>query len=358
MSFAIFRNVYLGCFCLIIAPGLSSASAPAQANKAIHVDTSRTDSGKEDFRFEVVSIRPLSKPMAEPRPGLTPDGFNTQLSVRDMIMWAYASEEWPAWLTGNGATRIGGNPPQLIGDYYEINARVADTDREAWRNQGNRHELLDSALRDVLKVRFKLVIRQQSAEVPGLLLVRMGKGVKVKAPPPGFALPTKGRPLRSGGVAVGEGYRWHYYGATMEDLAAFLSLTTQRPVEDSTGLIGRYEFTIQRIELPSNETDELPNNWPISQLGLSLKPGKVPGRMLIIDHIEKPTANLNWVLSKRIVRMSQGEVFGDLGVGGDLPGLHLAFRSGDTMDAPSGPKRKQKAAAPLLHKTAQGEIYC
>jgi len=33
------------------------------------------------------------------------------------------------------------------------------------------------------------------------------------------------------------------------------------------------------------------DNWPIGQLGLALKPGKVPGRTLIIDHIEKPTEN-------------------------------------------------------------------
>ena len=77
----------------------------------------------------------------------------------------------------------------------------------------------------------------------------------------------------------------------MEDLAAFLTLTTVRPVQDRTGLTGRYEFTIQAIEHPSQDPDELPENWPISQLGLELKPGKVPGRTLIIDHIEKPSQN-------------------------------------------------------------------
>jgi uncharacterized protein (TIGR03435 family) len=77
----------------------------------------------------------------------------------------------------------------------------------------------------------------------------------------------------------------------MEDLAAFLILTTGRPVQDRTGLTGRYEFTIEANEHQSQDTEELPENWPINQLGLGLKPGKVPGRMLIIDHIEKPTAN-------------------------------------------------------------------
>jgi uncharacterized protein (TIGR03435 family) len=220
---------------------------------------------------------------------ITPDGFNSQLPVRNMIMQAYDPGVWLAGLSSNGTTQIS-NPPQSIADYYEINARVADEDREAWRNQGNRHELLASALRDVLKDRFKLVIREQPAEFPGLLLVTRGKDVKLKATPPGFVLP-EGRPLRSGGVAVGRGRSWHYYGASMEDLAAFLILTTGRPVQDRTGLTGRYEFTIEANEHQSQDTEELPENWPINQLGLGLKPGKVPGRMLIIDHIEKPTAN-------------------------------------------------------------------
>lgn len=268
---------------------LFSIPAVAQNSTTVHKNTSRARTENRDFKFEVVSIRPLSQPGATRRSGLTPDGFNSQLPVRDMIMQAYDPEEWPAWLTGKGTTQIS-NPPQSIWDYYEINARVADQDREAWRNQSNRRELLASALRDVLKDRFKLVIREQPAEFSGLLLVTRGKEVKLKVSPPGFVLP-EGRPLRSGGVAVGTGRSWHYYGASMEDLAAFLTLTTVSPVHDRTGLTGRYEFTIQSIEHQSQDPDELPDNWPISQLGLALKPGKVPGRMLVIDHIEKPSEN-------------------------------------------------------------------
>ena len=274
---------------LMIGSGLLGVVAAAQGRTAAHGDKFDTESVKEDFKFEVVSIRPLSKPGAAPRPGITPDGFNSQLSVRDMITQAYDPGEWLAGLAGNGTTQIS-NPPQSLSDWYEINARVADEDREAWRNQGIRHELQASALRNVLKDRFKLVIREQPAEFPGLLLVTRGKDVKLKATPPGFVLP-EGRPLRSGGVAVGRARSWHYYGASMEDLAAFLTLTTVRPVQDRTGLTGRYEFTIQAIEHPSQDPDELPENWPISQLGLELKPGKVPGRTLIIDHIEKPSQN-------------------------------------------------------------------
>jgi uncharacterized protein (TIGR03435 family) len=256
------------------APSLAQSSDAAQ---------------QKDFKFEVVSIRPVSPQSTAERPGLTPDGFDAQIPLYNMIMLAYAPEEFPAWANSNGATRIS-NPPSWIWDRFEINAHVADSDREAWRNQGVRRELVNSALREVLKDRFKLVIHQQPAEFPGLHLVTMGKGVKLKATPPGFVLPP-GRPLRSGGVAKGEGRGWHYYGASMEDLAVFLSMTTGLPVQDGTGLTGRYEFVIQPIDDPSHDANGALDNWPIYQLGLELKPGKVPGRTLIIDHIERPSEN-------------------------------------------------------------------
>src|ERR1035437_8429551 len=99
-----------------------------QGTTAAHGDKFDTESVKEDSKFEVVSIRPLSKPGAAPRPGITPDGFNSQLSVRDMITQAYDPGEWLAGLAGNGTTQIS-NPPQSLSDWYEINARVADEDR-------------------------------------------------------------------------------------------------------------------------------------------------------------------------------------------------------------------------------------
>jgi uncharacterized protein (TIGR03435 family) len=269
-------------------PAASAQPVPAQGGTAAHGDKFGAESVKKDFKFEVVSIRPVSPQSTAERPGPTPDGFDAQIPLYNMIMLAYAPEEFLAWL--NGPTRIS-NPPQSIWDHYEINARVADEDREAWRNQGNRHELLSSALRDVLKERFKLVIHEHPGEFPGLHLVTMGKGVKLKATPPGFVLPPGGA-LRSGGVTVSEAaFRWHYYGASMEDLAAFLSFNTRLPVQDSTGLTGRYDFVIQRISDPSSDYNGVLDNWPIGQLGLALKPGKVPGRTLIIDHIEKPTEN-------------------------------------------------------------------
>jgi uncharacterized protein (TIGR03435 family) len=278
--------------CLVLAYGLSSGVANGQLTTAAHADKSGTESLSDNFKFEVVSVRPVSMPRFGPHFNITQNGFNGELPLWSMIRGCYAPEEFLSWARrdSDGAIRVN-NLPNWSDNYYEIKAHVADGDVEAWRNQGNRQELLHSALRNVLKERFKLVIRQQPIEVAGLHLVTSKKGAKLKVTPPGFVFPS-GRPLRSGGVAAGEGgYRWHYYGASMEDLAQWLSMTTARPVQDSTGLTGRYEFVIEGTGRRSDDPADRTDDWPIDQLGLALTPGKVPGRMLLIDHVEKPSEN-------------------------------------------------------------------
>ena len=106
----------------------------------------------------------------------------------------------------------------------------------------------------------------------------------------------KGAPLTTGGVRVSEviGNRttWHYYGATLGELIDFLGkCSPSRPIHDATGLAGHYDFTLQMIENPSRDRSEEVYNWPVTPLGLELKPSKCPGSKLIIDHMEKPTSN-------------------------------------------------------------------
>jgi len=269
-----------------LAATFASPQTPTQSDKVA------TESVRNDFKFDVVSVRPVPTGGLAPLPGFTPNGFNGQLSVRLMILFCYAPEEFPASLNPNGATRIS-NPPNWIDDFYEINARVADADLQRWRNDSASRELYKSGLQDILRDRFKLAIHQQPTEVAGYRLVTKGKSLKLKETPTGFVFPP-GRPLTGGGVATSAGGKsrgWHSYGATMENLAALLSLTTGLPVEDSTGLNSHYEFVIEPTDGHSQDTDDPVNGWSIDQLGLALKLGKIPGRVLIIDHIEKPDAN-------------------------------------------------------------------
>lgn len=278
---------------LTVAALLSTAAVAQKSN--------RNPVAPKDIKFEVASITPV-KPGTQTEMAQTfvptPDGYRSSLTVGQMIMLAYGPSDpqlwhgiplvnWPDWIGGGG-------------DWYVINARVSEGDRDAWRNQSNKLELLRTAMQDLLRDRCKLVIHEKPTQVEVFNLIVQKRGAKLKPTPVGSALPKGGGPLPSGGVRVpellpgpGHPMRWHYYGATMADLVEFLTATSSgRPVVDATGLTGRYDFTLQNIDQPArNGDDEEIYNWPVDPLGLVLKPGKALGFALVIDHIEKPTPN-------------------------------------------------------------------
>jgi uncharacterized protein (TIGR03435 family) len=86
----------------------------------------------------------------------------------------------------------------------------------------------------------------------------------------------------------------------MPYLGEFLSTQAGRPIQDKSGLTGKYDITYQ-LELPpaSPEGAALPPDFFSSQiiyvvqdqLGLMLKSGKGSEESLVIDHVERATKN-------------------------------------------------------------------
>jgi len=74
----------------------------------------------------------------------------------------------------------------------------------------------------------------------------------------------------------------------MEEFCVFLSKRV--PIHDETGLSGRYDFKLRAGDR-SDEFDNRVTPWLVESLGLKLKPGKYQGFSIVIDHIEKPSAN-------------------------------------------------------------------
>jgi uncharacterized protein (TIGR03435 family) len=95
--------------------------------------------------------------------------------------------------------------------------------------------------------------------------------------------------------------------ATMQDFAGLLqSAVLDRPVVDQTGLTGRFDFTLNwtpdeaqfvgmgiKVPPPSDKPDAPPGLFTAvqEQLGLRLDATKAPVDVLILDHVEKPSAN-------------------------------------------------------------------
>jgi uncharacterized protein (TIGR03435 family) len=70
------------------------------------------------------------------------------------------------------------------------------------------------------------------------------------------------------------------------------------PVEDRTGLKGKYQLVLKRIDMSeaqngmvSMDEKNPANVWDLAALGLKVVPIKLPAETIVIDHIEKPTEN-------------------------------------------------------------------
>jgi uncharacterized protein (TIGR03435 family) len=95
--------------------------------------------------------------------------------------------------------------------------------------------------------------------------------------------------------------------ALMTDFTGLMqSVVLDRPVVDQTGLTGRYDFTLNwtpddsqfggmgaKVPPPTDSSDALPNLYTAiqEQLGLKLEATRAPADVMVIDHVEKPSAN-------------------------------------------------------------------
>jgi uncharacterized protein (TIGR03435 family) len=265
----------------------------AQQTKNDNISKSQGHSeGKKDIHFEVVSIRPAGPGLpASMTNNPSPVGYNSATTLALMIQMAYATEDSSDW--GSGPTKII-NGPSWSGEFYVVNARVADADIAAWRNQSGNHELLRTAMRALLKERFKFQFHEQQTDIPVLQLVASKKSTKLKLADPSNT-PKDGIKTRSGGIiknkAMGNDAEYQFCNSTVRDVIDFMNRCRAGHIVDATGLAGRYDFTLQEFGRERIGTMECLDAFQIGKLGLGLKQGKGHGTNLIIDHVERPTPN-------------------------------------------------------------------
>jgi uncharacterized protein (TIGR03435 family) len=172
----------------------------------LHLPAMAQNGPPNDFQFEVLSIRPTD---ADPSPRTArfgvmnpdPDGFDSLLSVGQMIMLAYGPVETYSW----GTVEMRNGPSWDHGKLYHINAKVSKADLRAWQHQGRQHELLRAAMRAALRVRCKLEIHEQPSKGETFELVVAKGGARLKptdpANDPRPTVPIEPS-LRGGGVIV------------------------------------------------------------------------------------------------------------------------------------------------------------
>jgi uncharacterized protein (TIGR03435 family) len=143
-------------------------------------------------------------------------------------------------------------------------------------------------VQSLLASRFKMAAHREQREMRGYALTVTKKGAKMREVAPG----SKDFAIMNGGVTFQSATRPDHAGVSMAIFANALSglRAVDLPVIDRTGLPGIYAF---ELNFSMREDDGLPTIWTAlqEQLGLKLESIKAPIEVLVVDHIERPTAN-------------------------------------------------------------------
>jgi bla regulator protein blaR1 len=191
------------------------------------------------------------------------------------------------------AKQIIGLPPWAETDKYDIDA---EPDGEGAPSSKQWKIMIQKLVAD----RFKLTFHSDKKELP-VYVLSVAKGgpklTKSEGDPNGLpGLFFRGRP---GDLGV--------RNANMADFRGLMqSAVLDRPVIDETGLTGRYDFTLvwtpdesqfsgmgAKIPPPTDTANAPPNLYTAiqEQIGLKLEATKAPADVMVIDHVDKPSAN-------------------------------------------------------------------
>jgi uncharacterized protein (TIGR03435 family) len=233
--------------------------------------------------FDVASIKP-SQP---DRPGkaFTVRGrqfatINTTLT--DLISFAY----------GIHAKQIAGAPAWVDTEKYDL---TAQPEGDGQPNERQWKVMIQQLLAD----RFKLAFHRDMKEL-SVYAITVGKdGSKIAK--------SEGNPNGLPGLFFRGLGNLPVTNATMADFAGVMQgAVLDRPVVDRTGLTGRWDFTLRwtpdefqfgglgvRVPPPANTADAPPDLFTAiqEQLGLKLESTRAPAEVLVVDRVEKPSAD-------------------------------------------------------------------
>jgi uncharacterized protein (TIGR03435 family) len=227
--------------------------------------------------FEVATIRPAAP---------SPDGHThinyphgdrfsaANITLLALMEWAYAMP----------AKQILDGPPWLGTTRFDIQAKSNaeaegqfETLSSAQEQERKRH-----MVEALLGERYGLKLHRETRTLPAYDLIVAKGGAKLQ-------------PSQANGKSIGTG-RAHFNGEglTTTTIAEQLSQITGRIVVDKTGLTGRYDLKLLWTPDDAPATDSsAPSLFTAlqEQLGLRLESAKESVPVLVIDHIDLPTAN-------------------------------------------------------------------
>ena len=221
--------------------------------------------------FAVAVIRPSSQDVKFERDGKT-DTLPGHVMMRDVtvqtcIKWAYGVQR---------AQVVG--PDELEQIHYDIEAKADEPVPD---------EQLKLMMQTMLAERFGLKFHRERRELKGYAMTLIKPSAKLHP-------------------SVGDGKMYRENSAvgtvakfiTLQEFADFMAGPLETPVQDQTGLKGKYDLVLDFTNyIPMEERTMRPDMMGVvfaamqGELGLKLQSEKVTVDVLVVDHLQKPSEN-------------------------------------------------------------------
>jgi uncharacterized protein (TIGR03435 family) len=237
----------------------------------------------------------------------TPDSFSVRsVTLQRLIQVAYGGLE---------EDQIVGAPKWFASEEYDIDAKTDNSVADELQKLTPDHRTIEQGqmIRALLEDRFGLRAHGETKEVSIYLLVIAKNGPKLREAKPGDTYPDGimvPEGLSKSGVMTMQAGELNAQAVMIEKLVGFLKMTLHRPVLEKSGLTGNYDFKLQFMpdrlapraspDVALNYQPELVPPDPAApslftalqeQLGLKLESGRGPIQIVIVDHVERPSAN-------------------------------------------------------------------
>ena len=264
----------------------SPAQSPATASTSTtaYPASAATPAATVSPEFEAATI----KPVKEPAPNRMHDSeegrrFLTRYtSLSDLIVMAYELDR----------RQVAGGPAWIASDEFDVDA-VGDGIGKQDGNQMVWQEMLQRLLAD----RFKLTSHWEDRELSSYELVVAKGGPKLKA------ADANGQ-SNKGCRGLGNCF---FIKVPLSEFSRFMGFVVlDKPVVDKTGLAGEFDITLKwtpdetqfasmgvHVPTPVDNPNAPPELFTAiqEQLGLKLEVRKTMTKVLVIDHVERPTEN-------------------------------------------------------------------
>jgi uncharacterized protein (TIGR03435 family) len=233
------------------------------------------------LKFEVVSVKPVTLPpgrfffrSGDAGPRVSGDSYTANPTTLEwLLMDAYNVKDYqiaglPKWATGANA------------DHFNVAAKA---ERQPTLEQ------LRQMLQSLLAERFHLKFHREMRPLPAYVLVVSPGGHKMRKMADDEKVPTYASTPPVTARMMGP----------FSGLVNLIAMSADHPVIDKTGLTGNYDAppmdwtALIRAKRADPQEDGVPSLTQAlqSELGLKLEARKEPLEVLVIDSVEKPSAN-------------------------------------------------------------------